>query len=321
MKCPCCDKNNSIEKYSGIVGLDNNIYSIIECEFCMFSTLSPMPKSSDLTDYYTKTYNGRTKTNIFEYSNSSDFIKTNESVFEDMSARLMDIERIADLAQGQKNLVRLLDVGCGYGQMLYSAAMRGGKYSAKGIDLDSESITYGKDKLGLDLEIGTVYDIKDKFDLVTQWMVLEHTLNPGDQVKAIRDCLNNNGIYAGSVPNMGGWYAKLKGKYWYNIIPPEHINYFNNNNLTMILERNGFRILFLGTIPRYASPSINFGIRKKLNNIISRVRIQLLKRILLSFYRFLTIIKRVFVYKLLNFIIVKFDLGGNGIFWVVQKIK
>ena len=102
-----------------------------------------------------------------------------------------------------------------------------GGYSAKGIDLDSESITYGKDKLGLDLEIGTVYDIKDRFDLVTQWMVLEHTLEPGDQVKAIRDCLNNYGIYAGSVPNMGGWYAKLRGKNWYNIVPPEHINYFN----------------------------------------------------------------------------------------------
>ena len=196
-----------------------------------------------------------------------------------------------------------------------------GGYSAKGIDLDSESITYGKDKLGLDLEIGTDYDIKDRFDLVTQWMVLEHTLEPGDQVKAIRDCLNNYGIYAGSVPNMGGWYAKLRGKNWYNIVPPEHINYFNNNNLRMMLERNGFKILFLGTIPRYASPSINFGIRKKLNNIISRVRSEPLKRVLLRFYRLLTIIKRIFVYKLLNFIIIKFHLGGNGIFWVVQKIK
>ena len=129
------------------------------------------------------------------------------------------------------------------------------------------------------------------------------------------------GIYAGSVPNMGGWYAKLRGKNWYNIVPPEHVNYFNNNNLRMMLERNGFKILFLGTIPRYASPSINFGIRKKLNNIISRVRSELLKRVLLRFYRLLTIIKRIFVYKLLNFIIIKFHLGGNGIFWVVQKVK
>lgn len=237
-----------------------------------------------------------------------------------MRARLIDIERIADLAKSQKKLVRLLDIGCGYGQMVYAASLVGG-YTAKGIDLGSESIAYGKDKLGLDLEIGTVYDIKDRFDLVTQWMVLEHTLEPDDQVKAIRDCLDEYGIYAGSVPNMGGWYAKLRGKNWYNIVPPEHVNYFNNNNLRMMLERNGFEILFLGTIPRYASPSINFGIRKKLNKIISGVRSELLKSFLLRFYRLLTIIKRFFVYKLLNFIIMKFHLGGNGIFWVVRKNK
>lgn len=190
---------------------------------------------------------------------------------------------------------------------------------AKGIDLDSESVTYGVNKLGLNLEIGSIYDVKDKFNVATQWMVLEHTLRPDEQVQAIYNCLNDKGVYAGSVPNIGGWYAKLKGRNWYNIVPPEHINYFNHDNLRVMLERNGFDILFLGTISRYASPSINFGVRKKLNIIISNTRSVILKKALLGFYRFLTIVKRILVYRLLNFMILKFKLGGNGIFWVAKK--
>ena len=315
MKCPCCHKDNFREKYSNILGEDEKIYKIIECKFCRFATLSPMPTEQDLTLFYTTGYSGRNTTNILEFDNPEDFLLTNKSVFEDMNARLLDIEIITNISN--RGGRRLLDIGCGYGHGVYCANSRG--YIAEGIDLNSESVTYGVKKLGLNLWIGSANNVKDKFDVVTQWMVLEHTLRPDEQVQAIYNCLNDKGVYAGSVPNIGGYYAKLKGRNWYNIVPPEHINYFNHSNLRIILERSGFDILFLGTISRYASPSINFGIRTKLNNIISKTKNVMFKKILLGFYRFLTIVKRIFVYRLLNFIIVKFKLGGNGIFWVVQK--
>ena len=318
IKCPCCNNDNFFEKYNDIAGEDGKFYSIIQCDFCKFSTLSPMPTDKELTQFYTQKYNGKTKTNILEFKNPEDFIKTNKSVYEDMSNRLLDIEKIANISNNQKRL-SLLDVGCSYGHMVYVAGRRG--YLSKGVDLDTESVSYGVTKLGLPLKVGTIYDVKSKFDIITQWMSLEHVLDPNNQVSEVYNCLNDNGIYAGSVPNMGGYYAKLKGRKWYNIVPPEHVNYFNNDNLRMMLKDKGFDVLFAGAIARYAAPSINFGIRKKLNKTISKIENNLLKALLLIFYRFLTVIKRIFVYRLLNFIIIKFKLGGNGIFWVARKSK
>jgi len=278
IKCPCCNNDNFFEKYNDIAGEDGKFYSIIQCDFCKFSTLSPMPTDKELTQFYTQKYNGKTKTNILEFKNPEDFIKTNKSVYEDMSNRLLDIEKIANISNNQKRL-SLLDVGCSYGHMVYVAGRRG--YLSKGVDLDTESVSYGVTKLGLPLKVGTIYDVKSKFDIITQWMSLEHVLDPNNQVSEVYNCLNDNGIYAGSVPNMGGYYAKLKGRKWYNIVPPEHVNYFNNDNLRMMLKDKGFDVLFAGTIARYAAPSINFGIRKKLNKTISKIENNLLKALLL----------------------------------------
>jgi|SaaInlV_110m_DNA_1040235.scaffolds.fasta_scaffold10198_2 2-polyprenyl-3-methyl-5-hydroxy-6-metoxy-1,4-benzoquinol methylase len=318
MKCPCCDGETFSKKYSDITGLDDKLYNLIKCKFCGFITVSPMPSESDLVKHYSVEYNGPTKTNIFEFNNLKDFLSTNRSVYEDMSDRLSDIESIASINNDRKK-TSLLDVGCSYGHMVYCAAKRG--YISSGIDLDPESVSYGSKKIGLNLSVKNIYDVKDRFDIITSWMLLEHVLRPNDFIQAIYDKLNDGGIYSGSIPNAGGFYAKIKGRKWYNIIPPEHINYFNNDNLRILLEKKNFDVLFLGTISRYASPSINFGIRKKINVLISKTKNAFLKKILLGIYRSLTLVKRIFVYKLINFIILKFKLGGNGIFWVVRKNK
>ena len=45
------------------------------------------------------------------------------------------------------------------------------------------------------------------------------------------------------MPNADSLYARLAGKRWTLIIPPEHLRLFNPSNLDTVLARNGFSML------------------------------------------------------------------------------
>jgi hypothetical protein len=103
------------------------------------------------------------------------------------------------------------------------------------------------------------------------------------------------------------------------IVPPEHINYFSEQTLALILERAGFTIKFIGAMEKTASPTISTGIRQKLGLLIYKTESTLLKGLYSFLYRLFTLIKRHLIYKPLNFLILKLNLGGNSILFIAQK--
>lgn len=311
--CPVCSGNNFRIKYVGIKGVDYKQYDFIVCTACGFGTISPMPSNEELTDFYSANYESRTKTNIYHHVSGSDFIETNKSVIEDNLTLLSLIKPYRTAEQK-----RLLDVGCGHGFMCYAAKLCG--FDATGVDLDSDAKRIGGVHLGVKIISGTIADVvQHDFDVVTEIMTLEHVLEPAKHVALIKERLRDMGLYVGSVPNIGGIYSRLRGRNWYHLVPPEHINYFNTKTLTRFLQNAGFDVLFVGTIPLYAAPTICFGVRSRLNELIAKQKNSLIKKALTVLYRTLTLLKRYAVYKPLNFLILTFKLPGNGIFWVARK--
>jgi len=67
-------------------------------------------------------------------------------------------------------------------------------------------------------------------------MTLEHVRHPSEHVSQVRAHLRDDGLYVGSVPNRGGLYARLRGRQWYHLIPPEHLNYFDEQTLRRFLD-------------------------------------------------------------------------------------
>lgn len=272
-----------------------------------------MPSNEELTDFYSIHYASRTKANIYDHKNREDFLETNKSVIEDDLTLLSLIEPYRNPQQK-----RLLDVGCGHGFMCYAAKIRG--LEATGVDLDPDAKRIGTEHLGVKIISGSISDVeRNNFDIVTEIMTLEHMREPDRHVAKVRDRLCDDGLYAGSVPNIDGIGARLQGRNWYHLIPPEHLNYFNTKTLTRFLQRAGFDVLYTGTIPLYATPTVCFGVRSRLNRIIARQGNTVTKVLLIGFYRILTLLKRYMLYAPLNFLIVALRLPGNGIFWVARK--
>lgn len=309
--CPACGGREFHVKYANLVGVDGAHYDVMVCAACSFGTISPMPSQAQLEKFYSSRYESRTKANIYAHTSTDDFLKTNQSDIEDNHTLL---SYLAPYAPGR----RLLDVGCGHGLMCYAAGREG--YDALGVDYDADAKRLGERHLGVRLMRGSVTDVGERdFDVVTEIMSLEHVREPLYHISLIKERLRDCGLYAGSVPNFGGIYARLRGRNWYHLIPPEHINYFSERTLRIFLKRAGFEPLFVGTIPLYAAPTFSFGIRGRLNAVINKQQHPWAKKALLALYGALTLLKRYALYKPLNFIIMRFKLPGNGIFWVARK--
>lgn len=82
-----------------------------------------------------------------------------------------------------------------------------------------------------------------QYDLVTMWDVFEHIDRPDDYIKKVHQLLKPGGYVAINTPDASSWWARLMGKRWHLMIPPEHLFYYSPKNLRQVLEQNGFRVI------------------------------------------------------------------------------
>lgn len=153
---------------------------------------------------------------------------------------------------------RVLDYACSCGHCLMAFKEEG--CSVFGIDYDKELIDFGRKK-GLNLSVGGIDDIKGEFDIIVLSNIIEHLLNPKEDLKKIFSHLKTGGaVYL----TQTGLHAL---KVYYNgldsILFPEHPYTFT---LTTFLNL----ISFLGLEPINSDESI-FVIAKKTNKISPRV--------------------------------------------------
>lgn len=107
-----------------------------------------------------------------------------------------------------------------------------------------EPSKYASDVLiekGCDVFNGKLYDDKSSgYDLCIATEVIEHDLTPNLFVKEVFDKLNKDGIFLLSTGNTNSLVGKVMGDKWFYRDPPAHVNYFNDENIKLILENVGF---------------------------------------------------------------------------------
>lgn len=99
---------------------------------------------------------------------------------------------------------------------------------------------------------GTMEDLSaDKcFDVITFLDVMEHLANVQTALISAHKLLNNKGVLAICTPDSRSLIAKLSGKFWHCLMPPEHLIIFNRHNLKDLLLECGFQVLYTGKIGR-----------------------------------------------------------------------
>lgn len=204
-------------------------FDIVKCHVCGLVYTDFKPTTRFLKDYYSKSYfvDGNKKLGYDDYAK------------EEISSRLTAKKRISSLKLKPKGVV--LDVGCAYGYFLSEMPDNWKKYG-----LEISQFAYSKAvKTNPDANIKNQILTKSsfidqKFDLITLWDVIEHLDDPKEVISTIYQKLKKGGRLIMSTGDIGSLFAKLQGKDWHLLNPPQHLSFFSTKTISTLLESIGF---------------------------------------------------------------------------------
>ena len=142
---------------------------------------------------------------------------------------------------------KVLDVGCGTGDLLEEAAARG--CEAYGLEFNPESVARCKER-GLkatcgDLESASLPEAS--FDTIVFWHSLEHLPSPKRALEKAARLLKPGGRVYVYLPNAGCYLAAWAGPAWFPWHLPFHFYHFTPATLRRLSEASGLRVVSLRT--------------------------------------------------------------------------
>ena len=273
-----------------------NGFTFDKCNDCSFVFVNPRPSEKDLMPFYNENFfKGKVK---FPERWTKNYC---EGITSYIGRSKKTLKKIGHYKKSGK----LLDIGCGLGYLIEQAGKEG--WEAMGLEISDYAVKVCLDKK-LEVLKGQVEKLgsfSSSFDVIVAQDVLEHVFSPENFLNRINKLLKNNGLLVLEVPNNSSLRANLLGKEWREYIPPVHLNFFDKNNLSQILENHGFEIKKI-----YSEISITIGLRETLRRWTKK-QPGLISSFLNASDAFITNIKRQFFYPPLNFLAERFDIHGD----------
>jgi 2-polyprenyl-3-methyl-5-hydroxy-6-metoxy-1,4-benzoquinol methylase len=219
--CALCGASNTVPHTR------RNGFDIVCCRADGLIYNSPRPV--DLAPFYDDRY--YTGMIPGAYADYQSFVR--EHMTAEWTKRLETIEKL-------RPVNTLLDVGSATGDFLAIARSRG--WETTGIELSQWAAQRARDKLGLNVLVGTLPDarlVSGTFAAVTMWDCIEHLAHPHQVMRDIRRLIHPDGVLmlsTGAVDHRdprveSGWYA-----------PPWHLYYFSRETIFALLEQCSFTV-------------------------------------------------------------------------------
>lgn len=245
-RCPICDRPL---RASGIRARDrlatgDGPFTIMECPDCRYGVTIPQLSDEDLARYYSSAY----YEGYCEFSGEAGggpaqrlrgwFRRWSTARRYRRPPYLLD-----DTPPG-----RMLDVGCGAGDLLEHFARRG--WETYGIDPSDSGIATAA-RRGARVHRGTLRDQPwqaGSFALITLQHSLEHIVDPVDALRRARALLEPEGLLVVVVPNWSCWQRRfLFRSRWAHLDLPRHQQHFSIRALERLAAMLDLRVQDAGT--------------------------------------------------------------------------
>jgi len=224
--CNLCRQHTHREKLYQVAG-----YDILRCSSCRltFVPLSP-PLAETVAGVYSEEYfEGGREDGYTDYSSS-------ESVLRHQAQRTLKRLR------RYQSSGPLLELGCAYGFFLLEARKY---FECSGIELSAFAAAQAR-KRGLDVRAGDFQQLEfpaSHYSAVCLFDCIEHLADPFSYLGKIHSVLRPGGVMALTTGDIGSLYARISGRRWRLMTPPQHLFYFSRRTLTAMLERTGFEVV------------------------------------------------------------------------------
>lgn len=140
---------------------------------------------------------------------------------------------------------RLLDVGCGRGDLAAAFARRGWRASGLDPSVAATAVARGQ---GVEAVAGTLEDARwpeECFDAAILYHSLEHVPDPVDALARVSRLLKTGGVVAVAVPDFGSWQRRRFGSRWFHLDLPRHLQHFDAATLAATARAAGLAVVDL----------------------------------------------------------------------------
>ena len=235
---------------AGRVVAREGTFDLRRCPRCGLLGLDPPPTAEVLDAAYGEGYYGPEHVR---------FAPGLEPAVVALSAR-----RARGIARFARPPARVLDVGCGRGEVLRALVRL--VPEAFGTERDERSARAARASSGAAVHVGDLADARYAdafFDVATAWHVLEHLGDPAGAVAELARVIRPGGALLVECPNVDSLQARLGGEKWFHLDVPRHQFDFGTRSLSLLLERFGFGIEKTETFSLLQGP---FGLYQTLLN-------------------------------------------------------
>jgi 2-polyprenyl-3-methyl-5-hydroxy-6-metoxy-1,4-benzoquinol methylase len=215
-KCPLC-KSGLFLNYTEIIdhAVSKESFIICKCQKCSLLFTNPRPEEEQIGPYY----------DFPEYYSHQ---KNNKSLTQVIYNKVRDyaVSEKVKLITELKGNGKILDYGCGTGEFLNAAKIKGWKI--KGIEPTSKARNQANAILE-NMVIENIDQIEDKkkYDIISLFHVLEHIHSLRKTIKKIIKHLKSDGYILIAIPNPESYDAIQYGKEWAGWDVPRHLYHFN----------------------------------------------------------------------------------------------
>lgn len=231
--------------------MGNRKYQIIQDPTYGYRRLDPVPDEGEIAEFYQSQYydlisKGGRAPELRRLMKGGEEAERERSWLR--STLHADILAVLE-KQSNLSSKRLVDIGCGTGDFI--AFMRKHNWEVAGIEPSRDAVDVAKAK-GLEVHCSRVEEFRkssgEVFDAITLINVLEHVPNPVQFLNSTKKLMKNGGIIVIRVPNdfselqLSAQQHLQKEPWW--IAAPDHINYFDFQSLSALLERLGFEVIY-----------------------------------------------------------------------------
>lgn len=237
LSCPICGYDGNVSSR-----FLKNGYNIYRCDDCNLMFVHPQPSRDELLRIYDNSYFWR----------GNKYLKMNKT--ESRSRNLDNDKQKINIIKKYKETGRLLDVGCAMGGFLYLARQEG--FDVTGVEVSTFCTNFIKNKLGIEVHNVDLLSARlpsGTYDVVTLWDVIEHLRNPVETVNEIHRILRPGGILCFSTGDVNSFYARIMGRFWHLLTPPQHLFYFTPKSIRKMLDRCGFVVNQITHPGKYAT--------------------------------------------------------------------
>jgi SAM-dependent methyltransferase len=234
LTCICCG-GGTFRHFRSLKG-----YTFVRCDACGFVTAHPLPDVAVVEAHYNETRTGEERRRQRRALMAEFLAKPNNpkrDYFRDVLAKVASM-------LGKPSL-DILEIGSGHGYFVHYANTCG--HRATGTEATERYAEMSSESLnGRIVHVdGDRYEdhfAPASFDLIYMEAVFEHMLRPEAVLAQMRRLLRPGGVLFVAVPNQDALSSRMQGRYWAWAAPPDHLYFYNRANLSLLLEKHGFRV-------------------------------------------------------------------------------